>query len=75
MKFYDGFLSYLHNKRANTAAIFALSWSILKKPSWESIILHILAITSSSRDEKHCQILKITFVVITTIETYREAFI
>ena len=31
--------------------------------------------TSSSRDEKHCQILKITFVVITTIETYRETFI
>ena len=56
MKFYDGFLSYLQDKRANTAH---------QQQQFFFIILGL-----SSRDEKHCQILNVSFDVITAIETY-----
>ena len=41
----------------------ALSWSALKKPSWDLNFLHIFAVPSSSRHEKCCQILERLFVV------------
>ena len=43
--------------------ILALSWSALKKPPWEFNFFHIFGITSSSRHEKCCQILRTLFWV------------
>ena len=41
--------------------IFARSSSAPKKPSWELNFLHIFGISSSSRHEKHCQMLQRLF--------------
>ena len=41
--------------------IFALPWSALKKPLWEFNFFHIFGIPSSSRHEKHCQMLQTLF--------------
>ena len=41
--------------------IFALPWSALKEPPWEFNFFHIFGIPSSSRHEKHCQMLQTPF--------------
>ena len=49
---------YLQDSTANSTVLFTLSWSTLKKSMSELIVLHSFAIPSSSKNEKHCQMME-----------------
>ena len=49
LKSHDGILIYLKDRTANPADLFALSWSVLKKPWCEWNFLHVYTISSASK--------------------------
>ena len=48
---------------ARLARLTVLSCRLIKKPPWDFNFLHIFLIPSSSRHEKHCQMVERLFVV------------